>query len=71
MTKTWDKMLVPLALTLSLGILLSVKDVTSTSPVSVESQTTSKYKNLGKNLFLYWRVHISFYLVCIVLSETF
>ena len=43
-------MLFSLALTVSLGILLSVKDVTSTSPVSVESQLTGKYKNLGKNL---------------------
>ena len=50
-------MLVPLALTISLGILLRVTDVTSTSPVSVEGQTTSKYKNLGKNL-LYWRVEL-------------
>lgn len=52
-------MLVPLALTISLAILVSVKDVTSTSPVSVESQTTSKYKNLGKNRFLFiWECRV-------------
>lgn len=55
--ETHDKMLLPFVLTISLGILLSVDDVTSTSPVSVGSQLMSKYKNLGKTVSLYWTMY--------------
>ena len=55
--ETHDKMLLPFVLTISLGILLSVDDVTRTSPVSVGSQLMSKYKNLGKSVSLYWTMY--------------
>lgn len=55
--ETHDKMLLPFVLTISLGILLGVDGVTSTSPVSVGSQLMSKYKNLGKSVSLYWTMY--------------
>lgn len=57
--ETHNKMLLSFVLTISLGILLSVDDVTSTSPVSVGSQLMSKYKNLGKSVSLYWTMYIT------------
>lgn len=63
--ETHDKMLLSFVLTISLGILLSVDDVTSTSPVSVGSQLMSKYKNLGKTVSLYWTMYTT------VLSDIF
>ena len=50
-------MMVPLALTISLGILLSVPDVFSTSSASVGSQLMSKHKNFGKNFFRLWTMY--------------
>lgn len=45
-----DKMLLRLALTISLSLLLGVKDASST--VSVGSQVISKYRNLGKIILI-------------------